>query len=66
MTMFFGVTERLIPDHPVLSEERAGRAGQRAGAARLRAALIPTYWNVGQESVVCSHALRGGDWVWLA
>jgi len=21
---------------------------------------------VGQESVVCSHALRGGDWVWLA
>jgi hypothetical protein len=30
-----------------------------------------TYWfnpsllNVGQEGVVCSHALRGGDWVWL-
>jgi hypothetical protein len=22
--------------------------------------------NVGQEGVVCSHALRGGDWVWLA
>src|ERR1700758_1315686 len=22
--------------------------------------------NIGQESVVCSHALRGGDWVWLA
>ena len=21
---------------------------------------------LGQESVVCSHALRGGDWVWLA
>jgi hypothetical protein len=22
--------------------------------------------NVDQESVVCSHAVRGGDWVWLA
>jgi hypothetical protein len=28
--------------------------------------LIPNLFNVGQESVVCSHALRGGDWVWLA
>ncbi len=26
----------------------------------------PNLLNVGQESVVCSHALRGGDWVWLA
>jgi hypothetical protein len=28
--------------------------------------LTPNLLNLGQESVVCSHALRGGDWVWLA
>jgi hypothetical protein len=26
----------------------------------------PNLLNMGQEGVVCSHALRGGDWVWLA
>src|SRR6516165_6597618 len=26
----------------------------------------PNLLNVGQEGVVCSHALRGGDWVWFA
>jgi hypothetical protein len=26
----------------------------------------PNLLNVGQEGVVCGHALRGGDWVWLA
>jgi hypothetical protein len=30
------------------------------------AGLTPNLLNLGQESVVCSHALRGGDWVWLA
>ena len=28
--------------------------------------LDPQLVEFGQESVVCSHALRGGDWVWLA
>ena len=36
------------------------------GAGRKGSRFNPNLLNVGQESVVCSHALRGGDWVWLA
>jgi hypothetical protein len=38
----------------------------RSGTSRRSPCLDINLLNVGQEGVVCSHALRGGDWVWLA
>ena len=39
--IFFGATQRLIAGPPGPERGTSGRAGQRRGAARLRAALIP-------------------------
>ena len=39
--IFFGATQRLIAGPPGPERGTSGRAGQRCGAARLRAALIP-------------------------
>jgi hypothetical protein len=39
---------------------------QRSCEALNGGLLITNLLNVSQECAVCSHALRGGDWVWLA
>jgi hypothetical protein len=40
-------------------------ASTRAAVGGPTSTLDTNLLNVGQE-VVCSHALRGGDWAWLA
>jgi len=38
----------------------------RSWQCGVMATVLSNLLNLSEEGVVCSHALRGGDWVWLA
>src|SRR6516225_5946174 len=68
-------SSRSLATHLVKQRQFTGTnghgAGQKNTTVRKRSAPVrdwfnPNLLNVGQEGVVCSHALRGGDWMWLA